>query len=282
MQSKSISLYKTPRGGKSSLEINRPLVMGILNITPDSFYGGSRAMSEKQWLRQAENMLKEGAAFLDVGGCSTRPGANDVSEEQEMSRVIPAIQSLKQHFPKAYLSVDTFRSKVAQAAVDEGATMINDVLGGDENMIEVVVKNKIPFVCMHSRGTPQTMSSLTDYKDVLEEVMNYFHQKISWLRERGVVDVVIDPGLGFAKNREQNFLLLKNLERFQLFDCPVMVGLSRKSMIWKTLQQSPEDALNGTTVLNTVALLKGASILRVHDVKEAIEAVSLIENLLSK
>lgn len=239
-------------------------------------------MSEKQWLRQAENMLKEGAAFLDVGGCSTRPGANDVSEEQEMSRVIPAIQSLKQHFPKAYLSVDTFRSKVAQAAVDEGATMINDVLGGDENMIEVVVKNKIPFVCMHSRGTPQTMSSLTDYKDVLEEVMNYFHQKISWLRERGVVDVVIDPGLGFAKNREQNFLLLKNLERFQLFDCPVMVGLSRKSMIWKTLQQSPEDALNGTTVLNTVALLKGASILRVHDVKEAIEAVSLIENLLSK
>jgi len=236
-------LYKTLRLGKIVLVIDRPLVMGILNITPDSFYDGSRAMSEKRWLAQAENMLKEGATFIDVGGCSTRPGAAEAPEEQEMSRVIPAIQSLKKNFPDAHLSVDTFRSQVAQAAVEEGAEMINDVSGGNESMIETAAKHKIPYVCTHSRGNPQTMSSLTDYEDVTEEVMNFFCQKISWLRERGVTDAVIDPGFGFAKTTEQNFLLLQNLERFQLFGCPVMAGISRKSMIWKTLQQEPAYSL---------------------------------------
>lgn len=273
-------MYKTLRTGKTLLIFKRPAVMGILNITPDSFYEGSRTLHEKQWLEQAEKMCSEGAAFIDVGGYSTRPGAGETAEEVEISRVIPAIKSLKNNFPQACISVDTFRYKVAKAAIEEGAVLINDVQGTDENMAGLAAKNKIPIVCMHSRGTPQTMNSLTRYEDVVGEVINFFHQKISRLRTQGVEELVLDPGFGFAKNSEQNFLLLKNLERFQLFDYPVMVGLSRKSMIWKTLQQSPQEALNGTSVLNTVALLKGASILRVHDVKEAVQAVQLLESLI--
>lgn len=223
-------------------------------------------------------MLTEGASFLDVGGYSSRPGATDISEEEESQRVIQAIRSIIKEFPAAFISIDTFRSTVAHAAIHEGASLVNDISGGtlDPKMITTVAALKAPYVLMHMRGTPQTMSSLTNYNNLVKEVTDFFHQQIAVLKEAGVVNIVLDPGFGFAKTLEQNFELLHTLEHFSILEKPILVGLSRKSMIWKTLDTTAEFALNGTTALNSLALIKGANILRVHDVKEAVETIKLI------
>lgn len=259
------------------VDLSTPKVMGILNITPDSFFAESRITTDNHFLTKAESMLKEGATFLDLGGYSTRPGAEDISITEELERVIPAVELLHKNFPEAHISVDTFRSRVAEESILAGAAMINDIAAGnlDENMMKVVAKYQVPFIMMHMRGTPQTMSGLNDYENMLQEVMFYFSEKIKAARSLEINDLIIDPGFGFSKNIAQNFELLSQFEFFKEFGLPVLAGLSRKSTIYKTLGCSPEEALNGTTVLNTVALTKGASILRVHDVKEAMEAVKL-------
>jgi dihydropteroate synthase len=253
------------------------MVMGILNVTPDSFYEGSRVVTEHDIVRKAERMLQEGASMLDVGGYSTRPGAQEVPEEEELERVKRAIRLLLRTFPKALISVDTFRSKVAKAAVEEGASIINDVSGGtlDAQMFKTVAELQVPYILMHMRGTPKTMSSLTNYNNLIGEILAYFHEKIFALQSLGVKDILVDPGFGFAKTVEQNFTLLNSLNHLKILGKPLLVGLSRKSMVWKTLSVTPEEALNGTTVLHTLALTKGASVLRVHDVKEAVQAVKL-------
>lgn len=257
--------------------------MGIINVTPDSFYDGGKSFSENDILSQAETMLSEGATFLDVGGYSTRPNAEDISEDEEIKRVVNAIELILNKFPEALISVDTFRSKVAREAVKSGAIMVNDVSGGtlDTDMFQTVAELKVPYILMHMRGTPKTMSKLTDYENVTLEVLNDLSQKIAKAREAGIDDIIVDPGFGFAKNAHQSFELLNNLELFQNLDVPILAGISRKSFVYKTLDISVQDALNGTTVLNTIALLKGASILRVHDVKEALECVKLIGRLKS-
>ncbi|WP_051285221.1 dihydropteroate synthase [Aequorivita capsosiphonis] len=255
--------------------------MGIINITPDSFYDGGKTFSENKILKQAEKMLSEGATFLDLGGYSSRPGADDVSEEQETKRVVQAIQLILKEFPDTLLSVDTFRSKVALQAVEAGACIINDISGGtlDPNMFKTVSKLQVPYILMHMRGTPKTMAKLTEYKNVTIEVIKDLSEKIAIARAEGINDIIVDPGFGFAKKRSQSFQLLNNLELFKNLEVPILAGVSRKSMIYRTLETSAENALNGTTSLNTIALLKGASILRVHDVKEACECVVLNENL---
>ncbi|GIV36894.1 MAG: dihydropteroate synthase [Cyclobacteriaceae bacterium] len=251
--------------------------MGIINVTPDSFYVGSRMADEQTVIQCAGKMLEEGATFLDVGGYSSRPGASDITAEEELQRVIPAIRKIKQHFPQAILSVDTFRAEVARRALDEGALIINDISGGmmDDGMIPLAAEKQVPFICMHMRGTPQTMMEHTRYGNLTEELLTYFHGRIAALHRAGVKDIVIDPGFGFAKTAAQNFELLNHLELLHLTGKPLLVGLSRKSMIWKTLATSPEEALNGTTALHMVALMKGATILRVHDVKAAAETIKL-------
>ena len=218
-----------------------------------------------------------GATLLDVGGYSSRPGAKDISETEEIQRVSQAVKVIFAEFPQAFISVDTFRSSVAKAAIREGACMINDISGGslDPKMFEVVATSKVPYILMHMQGTPQNMSSLTNYNNLIKDILDYFHQKIDTLRQLGVKDIILDPGFGFAKTLEQNFSLLNHLDHFKLFGSPLLVGLSRKSMIWKPLNTTAEEALNGTTALHMTALLKGASILRVHDVKEAVETITL-------
>lgn len=261
--------------------LDKPVIMGILNVTPDSFYDGGKHSDDDKILKQTERMLSEGAAIIDVGGYSSRPGATDISDEEEKKRVIHAIGIILKHFPDTNISVDTFRSSVAKEAVRQGACMINDISAGelDEKVFSVVAEAKVAYVAMHMRGTPQTMAKLTEYENLIGELITYFHQKIARLHSLGIADVVIDPGFGFAKTREQNFQLLNHLNDFQILGRPIVAGLSRKSMIWKTLEQRPEDALNGTTALNAIALSKGADILRVHDVKEAVEVVKLFEQL---
>ena len=265
------------------IDLSVPKVMGIINITPDSFYDGGKTFSEKEILKQAEKMLSEGATFLDVGGYSTRPGAEDISDTEEIRRVIEAVESMLKRFPEALISVDTFRSEVAKKAVEAGAAIVNDVSGGtlDAEMYKTVAKLKVPYILMHMRGTPKTMVKLTDYKNVTIDVLKDLAEKIVLARAEGINDIIADPGFGFAKTREQSFELLNNLQLFQNLKVPILAGVSRKSMIYKTLETSAENALNGTTSLNTIALLKGASILRVHDVKEAVECVKLFENLKS-
>lgn len=267
--------------GGSIIRFERPKVMGILNLTPDSFFEGSRVSSADQAVIAAEKMFAEGAHFIDVGAYSSRPGAADVSEAEEMDRLVPVIRALVKEFPKAILSVDTFRSKIAEAAVQEGVRMINDISGGDldSDMIQTVARLKVPYILMHMKGTPQTMKQLAQYDDVVAEVFKQLYSKIQRLREAGIVDYIIDPGFGFAKTIEHNYELLNKLEFFEELGAPVLAGVSRKSMIWKVLDIESEDALNGTTVLNTIALMKGADILRVHDVKPAVEAVALTEKL---
>jgi dihydropteroate synthase len=281
VQNKTFITNKTLNIGGRLLDLSTPRVMGILNITPDSFYGGSRATSEKEILHQAEKMLGEGTTFLDVGGYSSRPGATDVSVEEEISRVRAAIQAIAREFPQAIISIDSFRSEVVRTAVGEGASLINDISGGslDPHMFETAANLKVPYIFMHMKGTPQTMASLTNYNNLLKEIVDHFHQKISALHQLGVKDVIIDPGFGFAKTIEQNFEILHYLDHFHVLEKPLLVGLSRKSMIWKTLNATADEALNGTTALNTVALLKGATILRVHDVKEAMEVVKLVSKM---
>ena len=255
--------------------------MGILNVTPDSFYDGDRFTTETSILNHVEKLLTEGAACIDVGGYSSRPGAEDISEKEEINRAVAAIKFIVKKFPTAILSIDTFRSEVARQAVLEGAALINDISAGeqDQDMYETVAQLRVPYVVMHMRGTPQTMKTLTEYENLIKEITTFLKQKITMLESLGVKDVMIDPGFGFAKTTEQNFQLLEHLDYFKILDKPVVAGLSRKSMIWKTLETTSTEALNGTIALNMTALMKGATILRVHDVKEATEVVRLFTKL---
>lgn len=259
------------------LVLDEPRVMGIINVTPDSFYAGSRRMNMSEILPQADKMISEGATFLDIGGLSTRPGSEPVTADEELERVVPAIEGIHQKFPETILSIDTYRAAVAKEAVMAGASMVNDISGGelDEAMLETVASLKVPYVCMHMKGTPETMQTLAVYDDVAREVLDYFILKVEACKKAGVHDVIVDPGFGFAKTIQQNFELLNKLEVLQLLKKPVLIGLSRKSSVYKTLGITSEEALNGTTVLNTIGLIKGAGILRVHDVKEAVQAVKL-------
>jgi dihydropteroate synthase len=281
VQSKLFSSNKTLRLRGKIIDLSTPKIMGILNVTPDSFYQGSRHTLEADLLKQVEKMLAENADIIDVGGYSSRPGAQDISMEEEWSRVKLAFQSIKKEFPHAILSIDTFRSEIAQRAIHEGGDLINDISAGqlDINMFRTVAALKVPYVIMHMRGTPQNMKEHSQYDNLLMEVINYFHSILFQLNQYEINDIVIDPGFGFAKTTDQNFELLNRLDHFQIFGKPVLVGLSRKSMIWKTLDTTPDHALNGTTALNTLALLKGASILRVHDVSEAKQVISLLSKL---
>ena len=259
------------------LLIDRPLVMGIINATPDSFYPGSRFFGRDKILEHAEKMIAEKADIIDIGGQSTRPGSRPVSQNEELHRVIEGIECIHKKFSEIIISVDTFYSAVAKEAVHAGASMVNDISGGtiDEQMIATVAALKVPYVAMHLKGTPETMQQQAHYENVTREVIDFFIGKKDECNKAGIRDLVIDPGFGFAKNAQHNFELLRNLATFKIVNCPVLVGLSRKSTIYKTLGISTEEALNGTTVLNTIALMNGANILRVHDVREAKEAVAL-------
>jgi dihydropteroate synthase len=259
------------------MTVDRPLVMGILNRTPDSFYAGSRVTDDTQLLQQAEKMIGDGADILDVGGQSTRPNAEQLDEEEELRRVTGAIGSLRRRWPEIVLSVDTWYARVAREAVAAGASMVNDVSGGtlDRDMLPTVGHLKVPYICMHMKGSPATMNKEAVYQNVVSEVLDFFIRRIEDCRLAGIHDVIIDPGFGFAKNSAHNFELLRNLSLFRLTGKPLLLGVSRKSTIYKTLGITPEEALNGTTVLHTIGLLNGAKILRVHDVKEAREAITL-------
>jgi dihydropteroate synthase len=259
--------------------IEKPLVMGILNLTNDSFYEGSRLTDIDVIKNKAAQMIAEGADILDLGPQSTRPGSTRVSAEDELHKLLPAIEIIQQNFPGIVVSIDTYHSKVAKECVRAGASIINDISGGemDKQMIATVGKLQVPYICMHMRGVPETMQFQTHYEDVVKEILDFFIAKIDECKRAGIDDVVIDPGFGFGKNISQNLHLLKHLEVFKMLQKPILAGLSRKSTIYKTLKISPEESLNGTTVLNTIALLNGASILRVHDVKEAREAVALLQ-----
>jgi len=259
------------------LVIDKPIVMGIINATPDSFFGGSRFNGVDEIVAKAEKMLNDGAGILDIGGQSTRPGSELISADEEIERVIPAIKAITKKRPEAFISIDTFYSKVAKAAVDAGASIVNDISAGsmDNKMIATVAELKVPYILMHMKGTPQTMQQNAIYENVTLEVLDHFISKTHELQKAGIVDIIIDPGFGFAKTIDQNFELLKNLSAFKMLDKAIMLGISRKSTIYKTLGVNADEALNGTTVLNTIGLMNGASILRVHDVKEAKEAIKL-------
>ncbi len=259
------------------LQINNPLVMGIINITPDSFYSGSRFTNEPDILRQVEKIINEEADIIDIGAQSTRPGAQQLSADEELKRLMPVIELLHKKFPGLIISVDTFNSLVAKESVVAGASMINDISGGnfDLDMLQVIGKLKVPYVCMHIKGTPQTMQKNPAYENVIKEIFDFFIERIDACKKAGINDVIIDPGFGFGKNKDHNFELLKNLPVFKMLERPVLAGISRKSTIYKTLGVTTDEALNGSTVLHTIALLNGANILRVHDVKEAKEAVKL-------
>lgn len=277
MQNKVFSNNKTLNVGGRLIHFDTPKIMGILNITPDSFFDGGKYEDEVAILSHVEKMVRDGVDFIDVGGYSSRPGAEDLTIEEEIKRTIPVIKLIKSSFPGCILSIDTFRTEVARQAIEEGVMMVNDISGGslDEGMFALIAKHQVPYILMHMKGTPQTMKSMATYENLVKEITDYFHPRLHQLQQLGVADVLVDPGFGFAKTIEQNFELLKNLDTLKILDRPMVVGLSRKSMIWKTLKTGPENALNGTTVLNTIALLKGASILRIHDVKEAVEVVKL-------
>ncbi len=261
------------------LDLSVPVVMGIVNITPDSFYSGSRKTNATEIIRTCETMLMEGASLLDVGGYSTRPGATPVDEEEECRRVTGAVKAIMKAFPDARISVDTFRSNVANAALEEGACMVNDISAGEDDveMMQLVAQKQVPYIMMHKRGNPQTMSSLTQYTDVVMDIVDYFIQKLHQAREYKLHDIIIDPGFGFAKTMEQNYTLLGKLPLFTQLQKPVLVGISRKQMLRRLLNVDTDEALNGTSVANTIALVKGASILRVHDVKEAIQCVKIVK-----
>lgn len=263
------------------LVADRPLVMGIINITPDSFYDGSRCNDADDVLRETERMLKDGADIIDLGAQSTRPGSQLVTMEEELSRITGIADVVTDKFPEAFFSIDTFYSKVAEICVAAGVSIINDVSAGqmDRNMLTTAAKLHLPYVCMHMRGTPQTMLQHSDYDDVTKAVLDYFIIKTEECRVAGINDVIIDPGFGFSKNIQQNFRLLNELDTLKMLDRPIMVGLSRKSTIYKTLGITAAEALNGSTVMHTIALMKGAGILRVHDVKEAKECVTLFHHL---
>lgn len=264
------------------LSLDEPQVMGILNVTPDSFYAGSRKQTEAAIIDRIETILREGASIIDVGGYSSRPDAAEVSETEEMQRLEMALQPLLQHYPDVVVSVDTFRSSVARQCVEKyGVAMINDISGGelDERMFDTVAQLRVPYIMMHMRGTPQTMQQQTDYEDVTADLLKYFSQKLERLFRLGVNDVILDPGFGFSKTLTQNYELMRHLGDFRIFGLPLLVGVSRKSMIYKLLETTPEESLNGTTVLHAYALLQGADILRVHDVRAAKEAIRIVQQL---
>jgi dihydropteroate synthase len=263
------------KGQLINLEV--PKVMGILNITPNSFYDGGKFADEKGILLHVGKMLSEGANFIDVGAYSSKPGAEFVSENEELQKMLPVVASILKEFPDVLLSIDTFRSSVAKSCIESGAAIINDISAGnlDAKMLETVGQLKVPYIMMHMRGNPQTMQTLTDYKNIAKEVLFYFSERISAARSFGINDLIVDPGFGFAKSLEQNYELLQKLDLFKMLELPLLAGVSRKSMIYKVLDTSAQEALNGTTILNTIALAKGAKILRVHDVKEAVECVKL-------
>ncbi|MBS1530889.1 MAG: dihydropteroate synthase [Bacteroidetes bacterium] len=269
----------TINAGGKLIDLSVPKVMGIINITPDSFYAGSRRPGVEDALEQAEKMLAEGADFLDVGAYSSRPGAGDISIQEEMDRLLPVIEAIAEKFPEAIMSVDTFRSEVAEAAVRARAHIINDISGGqlDQNMFATVARLQVPYILMHMKGTPQNMNQMAEYDDIFTEVLDYFAQKFHQLKQLGVHDVIIDPGFGFAKMSEHSYALMNRLQEFAMLESPILVGVSRKRMIYRLLGTTAEDALNGTTALNAIALMKGANILRVHDVKEAVETIKIFQ-----
>ncbi|MDR1161604.1 MAG: dihydropteroate synthase [Tannerellaceae bacterium] len=275
MRQKSINIKGT------LVSIEPPLVMGILNVTPDSFYAGSRQQTEADINKRIETILQEGGQIIDVGGYSSRPDAADVSPEEEMTRLAFALGVLNRHYPEAIVSVDTFRADVARRCVEEyGVAIINDIAGGelDPGMFQTVADLQVPYIMMHMRGAPQTMQQLTTYTDLITDIRQYFSDKVYRLEQMGVNDIILDPGFGFSKTIEQNYQLMRHLGDFRIFGLPLLVGISRKAMIYKYLGTSPSESLNGTSILNTLALLNGADILRVHDVKEAVEVVKIVSN----
>ncbi|GGC69275.1 dihydropteroate synthase [Pedobacter quisquiliarum] len=265
--------------GGGLLDLRTPHVMAILNITPDSFYAASRTASIEEAMKKTAAFLEAGATIIDIGAYSSRPGAADITEQEELDRIVPVVEALVKAFPEAVLSIDTFRPPVAKATVEAGAHIINDISGGtlDDRMFETVAALNVPYILMHMKGSPQTMHIEPHYDDVVLEVVDYFSKKVAALRRLGVKDIILDPGFGFAKNRDHSYELLNHLEDLKIFGLSLLVGFSRKSMISKFLKVEPADALNGTTVLNTIALQKGASILRVHDVRAALECIKLVE-----
>jgi dihydropteroate synthase len=263
------------------IDLSVPKIMGILNITSNSFFDGGNFNSDTEILNQVEKMLNEGATFIDIGAYSSKPGAEFVSEEEELTKLLPVLELILARFPETLISVDTFRSEVAKQAIEKGAALINDISAGllDEKMLETVSKLQVPYIMMHMKGNPQTMQSLATYKDIVKEVMFYFSERISLARSFGLNDIIVDPGFGFAKTIEHNYEIMQKLDYFTILELPILVGVSRKSMIYKLLDKTPQEALNGTTVLNTIALQKGAQILRVHDVKEASECLKIYAEL---
>ena len=259
------------------IDLSKPKVMGILNITPNSFFDGGKYSNEEEIVAQVQKMLSEGATFIDIGAYSSKQNAEYVSVEEEMARIAPVVDLLVQQFPNILISIDTFRSEVAEVCIQKGVALINDISAGklDDAMLGVIAKYKVPFIMMHMKGTPQTMQTLAQYEDILKEVLLYFSERIAAARNLGINDLIVDPGFGFAKTLEQNYELFKKMELFQQLELPILVGISRKSMIYKKLNNKAQDSLNGTTALNSFSLLKGANILRVHDVKEALECVTL-------
>lgn len=263
------------------IDLATPKVMGILNVTPNSFFDGGKYKNETEILSQVEKMLLDGAAFIDIGAYSSKPNAEFVSEKEEISRIVPVVDLILKQFPETLLSIDTFRSEVAKATIDIGAAIINDISAGklDDKMFEVIGKYNVPYIMMHLRGNPQTMQSLTNYDDIVKEMLFYFSERVAEARRFGINDLILDPGFGFAKTTNQNFEVFQKMELFKMLELPLLIGVSRKSMIYKTLDTKIEKALNGTTILNTLALTKGAKILRVHDVKEAMECVTLFNKI---
>ena len=266
------------------IDLDRPRVMGILNLTPDSFYDGGKYKSSSEILRKVEKMLNEGATFIDIGAYSSRPGAVHISQDEELKRLLPVLQLVINDFPDALISIDTFRSHVASEALLSGACMINDISAGslDQDMFSIIAKHQVPYIIMHMVGTPQTMQQNVQYENLIKDIIFYFSQKVFELRKLGVNDIILDPGFGFSKTLDQNFELLQKLELFSGMGLPVLAGLSRKSMLYKLFDLDANRALNATTSANTIALLKGANILRVHDVQEAIETVGIFEKMINK
>jgi len=275
---------KTINCNQQLIDLSSPKVMGILNITPDSFFDGGKFKTDKSILLQTEKMINEGATFIDVGGYSSRPNAEHISEEEELKRVIPVIELLIKKFPDILISIDTFRSKVASNCIKLGACMVNDISAGsmDAKMFTTIAELQVPYIIMHMQGTPQTMQRSPKYDDIIHEVILYFSKKIKELNRLNINDIIIDVGFGFGKTSQQNFELLGNLSLFDNFEIPILTGVSRKSMLYKLVDTTPEKALNATTVANTIALLNGTNILRVHDVKEAMEAIKIVNALESK
>ena len=263
------------------VDLSTPKVMGILNVTPNSFFDGGKYKNESEMLSKVGKMLSEGATFIDVGAYSSKPSAEFVSEEEELQRIVPIINLILEYYPETLISIDTFRSDVAKVCIENGAAIINDISAGnlDDNMLETIAKYNVPYIMMHMRGTPQTMQAMTSYENIVKEILFYFSERIAQARSHGINDLIVDPGFGFAKTLEQNYEVLQKMELFEILELPLLAGVSRKSMIYKTLHSTAEEALNGTTVLNTIALTKGAKILRVHDVKEAMECVTLFNKI---